>query len=192
MLSSNVSKISSMNKSQLNTKIVSYGSVSRTLINKIVMLEKDIEPCICRNGVNGYYKYSDIFKESLVVAEDNGRVIGYLCWFPISNDFSSKVLDAEDYIEDNCIAVKDVSYVCNMNNVLIRSLYIHPKYRGLGIGTSLVEALLLRLISLQENGNTVRDLLFQAKTKEYDSLFKKFTFNESKCILESEYTLYIL
>ena len=69
-------------------------------------------------------------KESYILAYDNKKLIGYICFFPISDELYSEML-ISDTMKDDDISPDDiVSYKeGKKHNIFIISIVIDPSYR---------------------------------------------------------------
>jgi len=84
----------------------------------------------------------EAYKDSYIFALSNGKIIGYLCYFPITEKFYELVIDGEK-VYDGDIASTDI---CNLkddfNYIFLLSAAIKPEFQKKGISKQFSEILI--------------------------------------------------
>ena len=83
----------------------------------------------------------EAYKDSYIFALSNGKIIGYLCFFPITENFYESVIKGEK-VYDGDIASTDI---CNLNDnsnyIFLLSVAISPEFQKKGISKRFSEIL---------------------------------------------------
>ena len=109
-------------------------------------------------------KQSDIdryeaYKDSYIFALDGNKIVGYLCYFPITEKFYNSVIKGEK-VYDGDIANSDI---CNINDnsnyIFLLSVAILPGYQKKGISKQFSEILIREF-----SGIKIKDMVSYAFT----------------------------
>lgn len=125
-------------------------------------------------------------KESYILAYDNKKLIGYICFFPISDELYSEML-ISDTIKDDDISPDDiVSYKeGKKHNIFIISIVIDPSYRDKEAIKLITNEFIKFIKEKNENdyiidkvlGTTVSDDGFKFATKLNFKIYKTYEKN---------------
>lgn len=134
---------------------------------------------------NRYKTNEEMF---IFAVDDEDKMCGYICFFPVSDELYNRILNDEVIYDDN-IESKDVKqYTKNeKNNVFIISVALLPEYMGQGIGFNLVKEMFSYLNTLYCLGYEIGDILAYSTSTRADRLFAKFNFKKEKT--KEEYSL---
>lgn len=143
-------------------------------INDVLKLDSEVYPRKLQgtfDSVNGRYQRN---KQSYILAYNNNQLIGYICFLNLSKNLCKQLLNNplsnDDLIDPNDI----IKFTLKESNTLyIISIVVNKKYRGKGVGRSLVKELEKFIISLIKKGYTFDNVYGVAVTKAGYKLAKK-------------------
>jgi GNAT superfamily N-acetyltransferase len=91
----------------------------------------------------------EAYKDSYIFALREGKIVGYLCYFPITSKFYNSVITGEKVYDDNITSTD----ICNLNSIsnyiFIISVAILPKYQKNGISKQFSKILLEELSKIK-------------------------------------------
>jgi len=135
-------------------------------------------------------------RESIILAEDRSRFIGYIAFFPITNELSKRIQSENSMFDDN-IRSEDIlpSYTCDRDiDLFLISIAVHPEYHGRGIGMELVKRFNKFVSEKSGSSCRIRNVYSYAVTDAGERLLSKAGFHEVKSILHpmSNHTVKLL
>lgn len=135
-------------------------------IHDVLKLDSEVYPRKLQgtfDSVNGRFARN---KQSYILAYDNHQLIGYICFLNISKALSKQLL-VNPFSNDDLIDPKDIVNFSleEPNTLYIISIVVNKKYRGQGVGSSLVEELKRFITSLIKRGYTFDNVYGVAVTK---------------------------
>ena len=135
-------------------------------IHDVLKLDSEVYPRKLQGtfeSVNGRFQRN---KQSYILAYDNNQLIGYLCFLNISKDLRKQLLD-NPLSNDDLISPNDIIKFTlkEPNTLYIISIVVNKKYRGQGVGSSLVGELKKFTMSLIKSGYTFDNVYGVAVTK---------------------------
>jgi GNAT superfamily N-acetyltransferase len=84
----------------------------------------------------------EAYKDSYIFALCDGKIIGYLCYFPVTEDFYNRVIEGKQVYDGN-IANTDICHLNdNVNYIFILSVAILPDYQKKGISKQFSEIII--------------------------------------------------
>lgn len=109
-------------------------------INDVLRLDSEVYPRKLQGtfaSVNGRYQRN---KQSYILAYDNNQLIGYICFLNISKNLRNQLL-INPLSNDDLINAKDIIKFTlkEPNTLYIISIVVNKKYRGQGVGGTLVK-----------------------------------------------------
>lgn len=118
-------------------------------INDVLRLDSKVYPRKLQgtfDSVNGRYQRN---KQSYILAYDNNELIGYICFLNISKHLRNQLLN-NPLSNDDLINPNDIIKFTKQepNTLYIISIVVNKKYRGQGVGGSLVRELKKFIMSL--------------------------------------------
>jgi len=132
-------------------------------------------------GENGLSdKQSDIdryeaYKDSYIFALDEGKIVGYLCYFPITEEFYYTVIEGKK-VYDGDIASSDI---CDLkddaNYIFLLSVAVFPDYQKKGISKQFSEILIKEFSTIK-----MRDMVSYAFTAEGERFLSVFGLKNCK------------
>lgn len=128
-------------------------------------------------SVSGRYKaHEEMF---IFAVDEENKMCGYICFFPISESLCSRIDNEETMFDDNISAEDVKQYSKNaINNVYIISVAVFPEYRGLGIGFNLMKEMFSYLGQLSGLGYEIGKIYATTTSNDGDRLLSKFNFSK--------------
>lgn len=122
-------------------------------------------------------RYKKNTKMFILAIDDNDKICGYICFFPISNKLTLEI-EKKDMLFDDNITKDDVKPYNKkkINNIFIISIVVYPKYQKMSIGSSLMKEMFLYLDSLSITGYKFGSLYATITSIDGKRLFSKFNF----------------
>ncbi|MCQ2554758.1 MAG: GNAT family N-acetyltransferase, partial [Clostridia bacterium] len=164
-------------------------NTSPDVINSILSIEKSVyEPKYCGTFESVKSRY-DKFNEMFVLAYDNNKLAGYLCYFPISEKLHDDILDT-DSLHDDDISPDDIVHLdipeADANNsgesrkyhFYLISVAVSPEYHKKGIGKLLMDGLFEKLREFEKVGILTDDILASTVSKDGEKTVKKYGFKK--------------
>jgi GNAT superfamily N-acetyltransferase len=103
----------------------------------------------------------EAYKDSYIFAISEGKIVGYLCYFPITEDFYNRIMKGTK-VYDGDIASTDI---CGLNDTLNYMFYlsvaIFPAYQKRGISKRFSEIIIKEMSSIK-----IKDTISYAFTLE--------------------------
>ncbi len=111
-------------------KIVRSKNIKKDFINEVLKLDAlvyDADMQGSYKSVNNRFKKN---KDSYLLIMDGTKIVGYICFFPISKALEAKMLEGEEMQDDNILPDDILEYTEGTSHDLyIISAVIHPDYR---------------------------------------------------------------
>lgn len=129
-------------------------------------------------SVSKRYKANE---EMFIFAIDDGKLAGYICFFPISDNLCKKIKNDNTLYDDN-IEDKDICKYRHgvKNNIYIISVVTKKEYRNAGIGFSLVKNMFDKLSSLNDSGYDIDTIYATSVSNGGKKLLNHFNFQVVK------------
>ena len=131
----------------MNNKIIikySDENTDASIIYDLMDIEKDVYKKEDRGEYDNIERRFARNKEMFILLYDNDKLIGSLCYFPISKDLHDKIMSADDFYDDN-IEAKDVVSFSNENYIYLISIALYKKYQGKCLGKMMMDAFFKKL-----------------------------------------------
>ncbi len=134
-----------------------------------------------------YRKNTDSY---ILAYNDNSKLVGYFCFFPVTDDAYEEILNS-DYLVDDNLTYDDVEpwKLDGDNNVLIISIVILPEYREGKTICALSNAFAEFLSSKMESGISITSIVASAVSNDGVKVLNRWNFQEVKQ-LEEGYRLF--
>ena len=128
-------------------------------------------------------------KQDFLLVYKEKRIIGYMCFFPIS-DKASKQIQAQNKIYDNNIKAKDI---CNYRkdkatDIYVISVVITPEEQDTDAIRFLTNNFIIDLKEKIKQGFILKDIFATAVTNDGKKFLKNLNFKEEK-VFENDYKL---
>jgi GNAT superfamily N-acetyltransferase len=130
-------------------------------------------------SVQGRYNMN---KESYVLAYKNRKkLIGYICFFPITEIFREVLLKSEKPFDDDISPENIAPYSKNSEqDVFIISAVVDPEYQGNGIGKKMMDQLFYFLSKKIRSGHRIKNIYTYAYTAGGEALCESTGFKKIK------------
>jgi GNAT superfamily N-acetyltransferase len=176
---------------KMNIKIVySDFSTPNEIINELMKIESDVYEPDYRGKYASIEKRFKKNKDMFILAYDDTNIIGYLCFFPISQRLHEELLMNDDFHDDD-ILPDDVKHITESPYIYFLSIALYKKYQGLEIGRAMVEAFLNKMKEEIKSGNVIDDIIASVVTSQGEHIMKKYGFELVKdCMDTPKYKLY--
>lgn len=145
------------------------------VIYDLMEVEKEAYIPEYRGEFEAIRKRFEEYKEMFVLAYDNEKLIGYLCFFPVSDRLYEELLN-EDKFHDDDILPEDIRTPAESGHIYLLSIALKDHYKGMGIGTAMMNTFWEKIRYYRENGCLIKDVLASAVTEEGNRLIRKAGF----------------
>lgn len=171
---------------------LSNSNTSDSVIEKLMEIERDVYLPEHRGEYHSIKSRFDKYKDMFVLAYDKDKIIGYLCFFPISNSLHDAILSGFKFYDDD-ISPNDVVKIGEHNYIYLISIAMYKKYQGVGIGKLLMDAFFNKLKLEEENGHYTDDILASVISQRGEQIARKYKFSMIKDLSETQhYKLFYL
>ena len=167
---------------------------SRDIDKNIIQDLIDIESMVYEKKYCGTYptiearykKNNDTF----VLAYDEGRMVGYLCFLPISDSLYRDIVETDQFHDDD-ISPEDVIQFHNHVNLYLVSIAILPSYQNTAVIVEMTKAFFRFLKEKREQNICVSNILASAVTEDGVKFLQRLGFQKLKTV-DEQYSLFIL
>lgn len=175
-----------------NIRIVySDKSIGDDLIYKLMRIEEDAYAPEYRGEFDSIAKRFHKVKDMFVLAYDKDKVIGYLCFFPISDKLHDEIINADGFHDDD-ILPEDVETWKDCNHVYLLSIALFKDYHKQGIGKLMMNAFFDRMREKNSGGQRVEDIVASVVTSAGEGIVEKYGFDKIKCSVDGAFKVYSL
>jgi GNAT superfamily N-acetyltransferase len=138
----------------------------------VLLLDAEVYDKELQGTYESVYGRYNMNKESYVLAYNNRKkLIGYICFFPITENFGKMLLEHERPFDDD-ISPKDIMpYSKNSeHDIFIISAVVAPEYQGNGIGKKMMDQFFSFLSKKIQTGYKIRNIYAYAYTAAGEAL----------------------
>lgn len=153
----------------------SDASTSNDIIYDLMDIEKDVYKESERGHFDSIERRFNRNKEMFVLLYDDDKLIGYLCFFPITKELHDKILNNDNFYDDN-IAAEDVVSYDKENYIYLISIALYKKYHNQGLGKKMMDAFMKKLVEIKHSGYRINDILASAVSMQGERIAKKYGF----------------
>ena len=104
-----------------------------SIIPELMKIEADVYAPDFRGGYDSICARFHKDREMFVLACDGERIVGYLCFFPISKKLHGEIIH-ETAFRDDDILPEDITGFGKNNYIYLLSIALYKSYQGQGIG----------------------------------------------------------
>ncbi|QWB99820.1 GNAT family N-acetyltransferase [Mycoplasmatota bacterium] len=123
------------------------------------------------DDANRYQKVPDAF----ILLKDDEKIIGYLCFFPVSKDFYKQMLESDEMYDNNIGPDDIVLYEKGMNHhIFIISMVIHPLYKSQGLFRKVLKKFKKVLIEYHNQSMYISNISGYAVSGAGEHILKSF------------------
>lgn len=160
------------------------------IINKIINIEENVYEPKYRGTFDSISNRFNKFKEMFILAYVNNLLVGYVCFFPISDTLYNDILYSDGFYDDDIKAI-DIECYRNVNHIYIISIAVLNDYQKQHIGTNMMSYLFDTLHTKSSECTNV-DILTSVISSNGKLIVEKFGFTLVKDLLiEEGYNLYL-
>jgi GNAT superfamily N-acetyltransferase len=104
----------------------------------------------------------EAYKDSYIFVLDGNKIVGYMCYFPITEEFYSRIVH-EQHVYDGDVSPKDVCPVAKnaTNYIFVLSVALLPEYQKKGVSKRMSEMALNAFSAIR-----IKDMVSYAYTIE--------------------------
>ncbi len=125
--------------------------------------------------------------ESFLLLHEGEKIIGYICFFPVTEVFYQGMLESEMLYDNNIVPIDMESFQKgNNHHIFIISMVINPEYKGQGLFRLLTEAFKDRMKKYHEDGFYISDISGYAVSGAGEHILKSFGCKIIKEIYDEE------
>lgn len=146
-----------------------------SIIYDLMDIERDVYEEKDRGHFDSIEKRFNNNKEMFILLYDVDKLIGYLCYFPISKELHDKILKAGDFYDDN-IESKDVVEYSKENYIYLISIALYKKYHHQGLGQMMMDSFFDKLKEKKSSGHEIKDILASAISPQGEKILEKYNF----------------
>ncbi len=162
--------------------------IDKNVVLKVMDIESKVYKKEDRGDFNNIIRRLDKYPEMLVLARYDNEIVGYLCYFPISERLHEEIIKSGNYFDDN-IEPKDVKKFEKKNYIFLISIAIYPEYQNKGVADMMMEYMNNHILLEEKKGNIVEDILTIVISKDGEKLAERYGF-EFMAKTEEGYKVY--
>ncbi|WP_291637601.1 GNAT family N-acetyltransferase [Clostridium sp.] len=160
------------------------------LIKEVMKLDSMAYPTYMQGTYDTIYARFKKNEDSFILAYNGSKLVGYLCFFPISDNLLNKIYK-EDNIYDTNILPKDIrSYdKVDIYNIYIISIVVHPEYQGSNVIKFIAQSFEQKIEMINTCGYKIDKLIATAVSDKGMKFLEKLSFTNVR-ILNEGFLLY--
>lgn len=152
----------------------------------------DIESAVYEEKYRGTYesiqaRYNKN-KDTFILAYDKNRMVGYLCFLPITDNLYDEIIQANN-LHDDDILPEDITGFYNKVNLYLISIAIIPQFQDTEVIKEMTVAFFSLLKKMREDNICINNIIASTVTKDGEKYLKRLNFRKLKSI-DDEYALY--
>lgn len=153
----------------------SSDNTSESVIYDLMRIEEDVYAEKDRGQYEHIKKRFDKNKEMFVLLYDNDKIIGYLCYFPISQELHDNIIGVKKFYDDN-IKAKDVISFGKENYIYLISIALFKKYHGKGLGKKMMDAFFCKLREKNKENKHIIDIFASVISNAGEKIAREYGF----------------
>ncbi|TAH62416.1 MAG: hypothetical protein EWM50_05500 [Gottschalkiaceae bacterium] len=165
---------------------------SKDVKENIIQEILDIESAVYDKKYRGTYesiqaRYNKN-KDTFILAYDNNKMIGYLCFLPITDILYDEIISANRFHDDN-ISAENITNFYDKVNLYLISIAIIPAYQDTDVIKEMTYAFFTLLNDMRERNICINNIIASAVTNDGEKYLIRLGFKQLKSI-HDEYTIY--
>lgn len=165
------------NTENINVTITHSGTpISDEIIYGVMDVERNVFKPEDRGTRSAIMRRMEKYPEMLILAEVNTKIVGYLCYFPISEKLFLDITDNGNYRDDD-IPPEDVVPFSSNTHLFIISAAIYPEYQNRGIVDAMMNYLSTQVQNKCADGYSVSDITTIAISPDGERLATRYGFH---------------
>lgn len=159
------------------------------LIREVMKLDIMGYPAHMQGTFDTIYERFKQNEESFILAYDKDNLVGYLCFFPISDNLLNKMYK-DNNIYDTDILPEDIREYDNggIYNLFIISIVVHPDYQGSKVIKCIAAAFVKKIELINNRGNIIGKIVATAVSDKGRNCLEKLNFTSIR-VLNKGYLL---
>lgn len=172
-----------------NIRIFSSGAETNdSIIAELMKIEADVYAPDFRGKYDSICARFHKDREMFVLAYDGKRIIGYLCFFPISKKLHSEIIH-ETAFRDDDILPEDILGYRESNYIYLLSIALYKAYQRKGIGKRMMNAFFEVLQNKKKFGHDTVDVLASVVTEQGRKIAEEYGFSPVRTPTDTEHFL---
>ena len=155
------------------------------IIYGLMDIEKDVYKESDRGRFDNIEKRFNKNKEMFILLYDENKIIGSLCFFPITKSLHDNIMLSDGFFDDNIEADDVISYG-ERNYIYLISIALYKKYQGQGLGKRMMDSFFNILKEKELQGFKIVDVLASAVSRQGECIMKKYGFQVIRDSKEDE------
>jgi len=153
------------------------------LIREIIKLDAMGYPNYMQGSFDTIYERFKKNEKSFILAYEDGKLVGYLCFFPISDSLLSKIYK-ENNIYDTDISPEDIRVYDDGGtyNIFIISVIVHPDFQGSDVIKYIAEDFVQKIQMINTSGNIVGKIIATSVSNKGKKFLEKLNFTKVKTL----------
>lgn len=127
-------------------------------------------------------------RDTFILAYDDDKMIGYLCFLPISQRLYNELINTETFHDDD-ISPDDIENYHDGVNLYLLSIAILPEYQNSDVIIKMTSEFSNFVKNKEENGIKFNNIVASAVSEDGEKLLSHLGFNKIKTV-EDQYVLY--
>lgn len=150
---------------------------SEDIVMDIMEIEEEVFKYYHRGSYQAILDRFRKFKDMFVLAYDGDRVVGYLNYFPITEELYSKIFEGNELQDDN-IEPESICDLKDCKYIYLMSVAVNKDYQNKGIGNRMVSAFNDIIYRYIDDGINISNIITSTVTKYGENLIKSYDFKE--------------
>lgn len=159
-----------------------------SIIPELMKIEADVYAPDYRGRYDSICARFHKDKEMFVLACDGERIIGYLCFFPISEKLHGEII-YEAAFRDDDILPEDIMGFEKNNYIYLLSIALYKAYQRKGIGKKMMNAFFEMLQDKKGLGQDTVDILASVVTEQGRKIAEEYGFSPVRTPTDAEHFL---
>lgn len=148
-------------------KLLDSPDIDREMIEKLLQLDAIVYPADQQGDINSVWERFMSNRDSYTITLLDGKPIGYLCVFPITDSLYEKIVDEKLLVDSNILPSDIKRYERGEPyNLYIISIVVHPDYQGSEALKHVLKGFADKIERLRLNGIVLNKILAQAITEK--------------------------
>ncbi|MFA7075591.1 MAG: GNAT family N-acetyltransferase [Candidatus Izemoplasmatales bacterium] len=157
------------------------------MLEKVYNLDKMVYSEEMAGNIDSDSKRFKKIPESFLLLYEDDSIIGYICFFPVTDQFFKGMLSSDNLYDNNIVPVDMKEFIKTENHhIFIISMVINPTYKSNGLFRMLTKAFKKRIKAYHEDGYNISDISGYAVSGAGEHILKSFGCKLIKEIYDDE------
>lgn len=149
--------------------------ICEEIISGVMAVEEKVYKPEDRGTQSSILRRMEKYPEMLILAQVDGKIVGYLCYFPISEKLYTDIVQNGSYHDDD-IQPEDVVPFSKHTHLFVISAAIYPEFQNSGVAGRMMQYLDEQVKSKREEGYKVQDITTIAISPDGERLATRYGF----------------